>query len=72
MSIYNKIAKGIKIIVRKHNCFVYKIVFRSFYETASDNILQAKYLYGQANKDPWWMPWSYPTMKAVVSCEKQG
>ena len=26
--------------------------------------------YGQARKGPWWMPWSYCTMKAVVSCEK--
>ena len=34
--------------------------------------LRTKYQYGQANKDPWWMPWSYPTMKAVVSCEKLG
>src|SRR5208337_3885910 len=26
--------------------------------------------YGQARKGPWWMPRSYCTMKAVVSCEK--
>ena len=28
--------------------------------------------YGQARKGPWWMPRSYCTMKAVVSCEKPG
>ena len=28
--------------------------------------------YGQARKGSWWMPRSYCTMKAVVSCEKPG
>ena len=30
---------------------------------------RSKRKYGQANKGPWWMPRSYCTRKAVVSCE---
>ena len=35
-------------------------------------VARSKRKYGQAKKGPWWMPRSYCTMKAVVSCEKPG